>query len=82
MLITSSLEICRFDNIAVPSDLTDLSAFGLTDFEFRPHFGNYGGTPEQITKYAGVTVYGAPDGCGLAVIGEELIQHGNILRLG
>ena len=83
MLMTPSLEIARIGDAPFPPDLTDLRALSLTDFEFNPHFGTYGGSAEQLTKYAkdkGVIVYGAPDGCGLALMRGNLVHHGAVVR--
>jgi len=85
MLMTPDLEIARFGQIPVPPDLTDLHALSLTNFEFNPHFGAYGGSADQLAEYAknkGVTVYGAPDGCGLALLRGDLIPHGAVVRFG
>jgi dipeptidase E len=85
MLMTPSLDLARFGHAPVPDDLTNLRALSLVEFQFQPHFGVWGASSNQLNAYANekqVVVYGAPDGCGLAVMGDKLVQHGDLMRFG
>jgi len=82
MLMTTNIEIARIGQTPVPADLPDLTALGLVDFEFNPHLGSYGLPLEGLRGYSqqkGITVYGAPDGCGLALLDGRIERHGPVV---
>jgi dipeptidase E len=84
MLMSRDIEMCRFGHIPVPDDLTDLSSFGLVDFDFHPHFGRYGASLDQLkahSKNTGRVVYAVPDGGGLAAVGTEVLPHGSFVHI-
>ncbi|MCE0521358.1 MAG: peptidase E [Methylacidiphilales bacterium] len=82
MLMTANIEIARFGLTPVPANLPDLTALGLVDFEFNPHLGSYGVPLEGLRGYSqqkDITVYGAPDGCGIAVVDGKIECHGPVV---
>jgi dipeptidase E len=82
MLMARNIEIARFGHIPVPADLSDLSSLDLVDFEFHPHFGSYGASAKELRDYSkqhAVTLYAAPDGCGLAVLDGKIEPHGSVV---
>ena len=82
MLMTANIEIARFGQTPVPADLSDLAALGLVDFEINPHLGSYGVPSEGLRGYSqqkDITVYGVPDGCGLAVVDGIIERHGPVV---
>ncbi|MEO6875203.1 MAG: Type 1 glutamine amidotransferase-like domain-containing protein [Opitutaceae bacterium] len=82
MLMGPNIEIAKFGHIPVPDHLFDLSALGLVDFEFHAHLGTYGASVDALRAYShsrSTTVYGAPDGSGVAIEGPRIVLHGPVV---
>lgn len=82
MLMTHTIEIAAtFGDIQVPDDFSDFRSFGLVNFEFHPHLGTYGASRDELRTYSKQRiVYGAPDGCGLAVVDGKIESHGPVVN--
>jgi dipeptidase E len=82
MLLATNIEIACFGHAPVPTGLPDLTSLGLIDFEFNPHLGSYGVPLENLRNYSkerAVTIYGVPDGCGLAVLDGKVERYGPVV---
>jgi dipeptidase E len=78
IMMTENIEMAaypEFDRDENTVNLKNLTALGLLDFLFFPHFKNsarYDAFFKKYTKEKGKTIYGCPDGSGIVVNGDEL----------
>lgn len=78
IMMTENIEMAaypEFDRDENTVNLKNLSALGLVDFLFFPHFKNsarYDTFFKKYTKLKGKTIYACPDGSGIVLNGDEL----------
>lgn len=84
IMMTSNIEMAaypEFDRDENTVKIKNLSALGLLDFAFFPHFKNSSRYDTFFKKYSrekGKVIYACPDGAGIVVNGKELSFIGKV----